>query len=329
MKNKYRWGIMATGAIARHFAEALTVTDHGQLFAVASRNQERAKAFAERYGATRSYGSYQALIEDPEVDIIYIATPHDQHYPLSKACLEAGKAVLCEKPVTMHAGQFDALSQMANERNCFYMDALWTRFLPTIGKTLDLLPQIGPIRSIHADFGFKANFDPQSRLFNPLLGGGSLMDIGIYPVFLALLILGYPDEIRADAVFGSTGVDESLSAIFRYKSGALATLRSTFLADTKTEAEIAGELGTIYIHPRWHMPSHIELKKRGRNPEFYHFIYRKNGYEYEAEECMRCLDKSMVESSQLPHSFTSQLMKALDGIREKVGLVYPDSIMRM
>ena len=329
MKEFYRWGILATGSIARHFAEALTATENGILYAVASRDFHRAAEFVQPYPAEKTYGSYLELIKDPLVDIIYIATPHHQHYPLTRLCLENGKAVLCEKPITMNAAQYAALSQLAKERNCFYMDALWTRFLPTIGKVLDLLPQIGPVRMIHADFGFKATFDPNSRLFDPGLGGGSLMDIGIYPVFLALLILGFPDRIQANGIIGSTGIDESMAAIFTYSGGALASLNSTLLTDTKTEAAIYGEQGTIYIHPRWHMPSSVELKKRGREPEYFHFVYRRNGYEYEAEECMRCLDKGLIESPMLRHSFTLSLMQALDAIRDEIGLDYPRAIMAL
>jgi predicted dehydrogenase len=324
MAKHYRWGILGPGRIAHAFANALSVTEHGQLYGVASRKIERAIDFAKEFGAQKSYDSYQALIEDRDIDIVYIATPHHLHYPLSKSCIENGKHVLCEKPITINSRQFITLSHLAHKKNVFYMDALWTRFLPSIKKTLELLKEIGPVISIRADFGFKGAFSHESRLFNPALGGGSLLDIGIYPVFIVLLILGKPSRILTSAKIGETGVDESMAAIFAYDNGALANISSTFMADTQTEVEIACDKGTILIHPKFHMPSSVELQIRGKKTEIYEFTYHMNGYEYEAEEVMACLDKGLIESPKLNHEFTKILMETMDEIRVKNNLSYGD-----
>jgi predicted dehydrogenase len=322
MSNIYKWGILGPGKIAHEFARALSVTEQGKLWGVASRSMEKAQNFADQYAAPMVYASYDELIEDPEIDVIYIATPHHLHYPLSRTCIEKGKAVLCEKPIAINAKQFSSLSELAQDKNVFYMDALWTRFLPTIIKTEELLENLGEIISLRADFGFRADFDPQSRLFNPALGGGSLLDIGIYPAFLALLLLGYPDEVQSSAQIGKTGVDENMAMLLKYQKGALATLQSTLLADTKTEAEIACTGGTVIIHARFHMPTYLELRKRGEEAKFYRFDYRKNGYEYEAEEVMSCLDQGLIQSPKLNHGFTRELMNLLDEVREQNGLHY-------
>lgn len=319
---EYRWGILGPGKIAHQFAKALQVTDKGKLYAVGSRNLNRAETFANQYGASKTYGSYTELIHDPEVDVIYIATPHHLHYSLSKECIRNQKPVLCEKPITINAAQFQELSQLAKKNEVFYMDALWTRFLPTIVKTMELLEDLGPIKTVRADFGFNASYDPDSRLFNPELGGGSLLDIGIYPVFLVLLLLGEPEKIQSTASLSPTGVDESMAALFTYNNGTLATLYSTFGANTKTEAEIACEKGTIIINSRFHEPSSIEIIK-DQNTERFTFDYRSNGYEYEAEEVMRCLDQNLIESPSLDHAFTLRLMKILDVIREQNQIIYP------
>lgn len=322
MNKEYKWGILGPGKIAHEFAQALSVTANGKLWGVASRSLDRAKEFAAQYKAPKSFGSYEALINDPEIEVIYIAAPHHLHYPLSKSCIEKGKALLCEKPICINAVQFKTLSTLARKKQVFYMDALWTRFLPTLLKTEELLQDLGDIISLRADFGFRATYDPNSRLFNPELGGGSLLDIGIYPVFLAQLLLGTPSNIQSAAIMGSTGVDESMASVLRYENGALASLQSTFRADTKTEAEIACTGGSIIIHGKFHMPSYLELRKRDEEKVFFHFDYRKNGYEYEAEEVMRCLDLELWESPRLNHHFTHQLMHTLDCIRAQIGLHY-------
>lgn len=324
MQKKYNWGILGPGNIAHKFADALSVTENGVLYAVGSRDSGRAREFADKYGAVEAYGSYDEVIGDEQVEVVYIATPHNRHYELTKKCLEAGKAVLCEKPITINAGQFEELVTLARKKKVFYMDALWTRFIPTIVKAKELIDsgRIGEIKAVKADFGFRTDYNPKGRLYNPELGGGTILDIGIYPVFLSLLILGYPDTVKAAAVIGKTGVDESCSMAFSYKNGAVANLLSTFLADTETSAEICGTKGKIFINRLWFMPSTLTLVTGDREKEDFTFETRMNGYEYEAEEVMKCLDQGKTESGILPLDFTMQLMKLLDAVRKEVGVQY-------
>lgn len=326
MSKKYNWGIIGPGNIAHQFAKALSVTENGVLYAVGSRDSGRAGEFAMEYGALQSYGSYDELIEDENVEVVYIATPHHRHYELSKKCLEAGKAVLCEKPITINAGQFDELISLARKNKVFYMDALWTRFLPTVQKTMELIEagKIGEVRAVKADFGFKTEFHPAGRLYNPEMGGGSILDIGIYPIFLSLLVLGYPATIKAASVIGETGVDESCSMSFSYKNGAIANLLSTLRVNTDTSAEICGTRGRIYINRLWFKPSSLTLVIDGQKQEEQSFETRMNGYEYEAEEVMKCLNEGKTESDLLPLDFTMQLMKLLDAVRNEAGVKYKE-----
>ncbi len=326
MSKKYNWGILGPGKIAHQFAKGLSVTSQGVLYAVGSRDSGRAGDFAMEYGALESYGSYDELIHDEKVDIIYIATPHHRHYELTKKCLEAGKAVLCEKPATINARQFSELAELSRKKKVFYMDALWTRFLPTITRTMEYIREgaLGEVKVVTADFGFKTEFHPSGRLFNPEMGGGSILDIGIYPVFLSLLVLGVPEKIKAVSVIGETGVDESCSMAFSYRSGAAANLLSTFLAHTPTSAVISGTSGRIVINSRWFRPSSLTVLREGREPEEITFKTRMNGYEYEAEEVMRCLEAGKTESDLLPLDFTLQLMQLLDAVREEAGVKYQE-----
>ncbi len=324
--HKIRWGILAPGHISRGFVAGLKVAEGAELYAVASRSYERAAAFAHEFGFQKVFGSYQELADDPDVEVIYIATPHHLHFENALLCLQKGKPVLCEKPFTINSKQLEILVKTARENKIFLMEAIWTRFLPGIEKTLELIRegQIGDIKILNADFGFKADYNPESRLFNPFLGGGSLLDIGIYPVFLSLLLLGYPKEIQAVAIKAPTGVDESVSISLSYDSGALASLHCTFATFTTTDANIYGDKGTIQIKHQWFRPAGIVVSRHDESPEELVFPAKANGYEYEAEEVMRCLKKGIKESPLLGLGFSLQLMKLLDAIREKCNIVYPD-----
>ncbi|MCB0556904.1 MAG: Gfo/Idh/MocA family oxidoreductase [Phaeodactylibacter sp.] len=325
MTKTYNWGIIGPGKIAHKFAQGIDKLPDARLHAVASRSEERARAFARQYGAPHFYGNYEDILSCPDLDAVYIATPHTSHHENTLMCLRVGIPVLCEKPFAMNARQVQEMIATAREHNTFLMEALWTRFLPTTLKTLELISNgaIGQVLSVKADFGFKADFDPQGRLFNPALGGGSLLDIGIYPVFLALLILGKPDTLKALARIGSTGVDEECGILFQYENGCMAHLHSTILARTKTEAFIYGELGAIHLHTRWHEPTSMSLVHNDGRPEDFRFDWKTNGYAYEAQEVMRCLEQGLKESPILPLSFSLDLMELLDAIRREIGLTYP------
>ncbi len=322
MKPTYKWGILGPGKIAHKFAQGLSVTEKGKVHAVGSRSINRAKEFAGQYGANKYYGSYEELIMDDELDIIYIATPHHLHYELTKKCFDHGKNVLGEKPICINSRQFEELRIYAKERNLFYMDAVWTRFHPIIKKSLELVPEIGEIKTIKADFGFKANYDPTSRLFNPEYGGGTILDIGIYTILMPLLFLGKPDKITANAIIGETGVDNSTAMILSYNNGAIASLLSTFMTDTSTEAEISGTKGKIIFHSRFFMTSKLTLLINDQEPREINMEFKMNGYEYEAEEVMDCLDKGLIESPLLPLSFTADLMNIMDEVRSQVGVKF-------
>jgi len=321
-----RWGIMAPGKIAHKFVSGLQDIPEAELYAIGSRSAERAGTFAQQYGAAKSYGSYKELAEDPDVDIIYIASPHPAHYENALMCLEHGKAVLCEKPFTMNLRQLEHLVDVARTNKVFLMEALWTRFLPTIEKILEIRDsgKLGTIRFINADFGFKGVYDPSNRLFNPELGGGALLDIGIYVVFLANLLLGNPPEITATSQIAETGVDASTSMIFSYADGQIANLSCTYMANTPIQADIIFEKGIIHIDPKWFTPTSLHISAEEGSKEHFQYEEKSNGYQYQAMECMRCLDAGMTESTLMSLDFSLNLIKTLDRIREICGIRYPD-----
>lgn len=320
----YNWGIIGLGRIAHKFAKDLQVAEHMKLHAVASRSEERAKQFAEQYNAPHYYDSYEALMDCPDLDVVYIATPHHAHHTCAIMCLNHKIPVLCEKPFAMNSEQVAQMIETARANDTFLMEALWTRFLPTTLEILQLIEAdtIGKVLSVKADFGFNAPYNPESRLFNPELGGGALLDIGIYPVFLALLVLGKPDQIKAMASFGTTGVDEDCGILFNYDNGAMAHLHATFRVKTKTEAFIYGEKGTIHIHSRWHEPSWFSVIDDSGRPSNHHFDYNNTGYLYEALEVVKCLEEGKKESDLLPLSFSQDLINLLDRIRMEAGINY-------
>jgi len=324
MTKKYNWGIIGPGRIAHKFAHDLNLLPQANLLAVASRSEERARGFALQYGADHYYGSYQEIVNCPDLDVVYIATPHIGHCESTLLCLDAGISVLCEKPFAMNSREVQLMVDRSRQQGVFLMEAIWTRFLPTIEKAIELIAvgEIGQVKSVKADFGFKAKFDPEGRLFNRALGGGALLDIGIYPVFLALLILGKPDQTQALAQIGKTGIDEEIGMLFSYNSGQMAHLHASVQVNTKTEAFIYGDEGVIQIETRWHAPSTLSLWRYGERPKTFPFDYRGNGYEYEAEEVMRCLEMGQIESTKLPLSFSQDLITLLDDLRGQIGLSY-------
>ena len=324
MKNKIRWGIIGTGWIADKMAEALTVVEDATLAAVASRAKGKSEEFARRHGVAASYGSYEEVAVDPDIDVIYIATPHPYHCANTLMCLRNGKAVLCEKPFAMNEREVLQMISTAREHGVFLMEAFWTRFLPSMDKVLELVASgvLGEVRHIKSDFGAVTGFDPNHRAFNKSLGGGSLLDIGSYPVFLTLLLWGEPDQISAVPHIGSTGVDESLALTFKYGDGRIATLFSSFTVNSTVESHICGTKGRLKLNRWWHCPVPLELTKGEEQPETIQFDYVGNGYNYEAEEVVRCLRSGRKESDILPLDFSLRLIRLLDRIRKEMGLVY-------
>lgn len=321
---KINWGIIGPGRIAHKFAKDLASLPDAKLFAVASRSLDRAQAFARQYDAPHAFGSYEEIVNCSGLDVVYIATPHVRHHDNTLLCLRNRIAVLCEKPMAINPREVQAMIFEAQKQDTFLMEAIWTRFIPSHLKMWELINQgvIGKVLSVKADFGFKPHYQPDGRLFNKELGGGSLLDIGIYPVFLALNLLGKPDDIQALAQIGETGVDEEVGILFKYDSGEMAHLHSTIRSETKSEAFIYGEKGTIYLHSRWHEASTLSLLLPNERPRYYNFEYNALGYRYEAEEVMRCLRAGKKESDALPLSFSADLMDLLFSIRHQVGLKY-------
>lgn len=319
-----RWGILSTGNIASKFAEGLAVLDDAQLVAVGSRSQGSADAFGDTYHVPNRHASYEALANDPDVDAIYIGTPHPFHKENALLCIEAGKAVLLEKPFTLNAADTQIVIDAARAKGVFLMEAMWMRFTPGMRRILDLIAggAIGEVRMVQASFCFRKEFDPQQRLFNPDLGGGSLLDVGIYPATLASLVLGHPQTIQSAAHMGSTGVDEQAAMLFTYANGALATLTSGVRTHSRQEAQIAGTEGVIRIAYPWWTPERFTLT-RGTETAHYELPFDANGYEYEAAEVNACLRAGKLESNLRPLDETLAVMQTLDTIREQWGLRYP------
>ena len=325
MQKTYKWGIIGLGKIAHKFAKDLVQIPNAKLHAVASRTLEKAKTFASEYEVANFYGSYEEMVLQAELDAIYIATPHVFHHENTLLCLQNKVAVLCEKPFAMNTGEVKEMIDTAISNDTFLMEAFWTRFLPSTLKVLEIIEegQIGDVLSIKADFGFKAAANPSGRMYNINLGGGSLLDIGLYPVFLALLILGKPNKVKAFGKIGKTKIDEECNMLFQYDEGRSAILNSTILYDTPTEAYIYGTKGMIHIPRRWHESDNFTLHVEGQSSKEFAFEYNCKGYQYEAEEVIRCLSAGKKESDTLPLSFSMDLMRLLDEIRKEINLVYP------
>jgi len=329
---KIRWGILGTGRIARIFAADLLLLDDCELVAVGSRNQAGADDFAKQFPVKYAHASYEELAQNPEVDVIYIATPHNLHHENTLLCLNNDKAVLCEKPFAMNTRQTLEMINLAMERKVFLMEALWTRFLPHYTKTKELIAEgkLGEIRSILINFGFKPVPPVNRRLFEPELGGGTLMDIGIYNVFMAMSILGKPDHIEATMTPASTGVDEQCAITFKYDNCAIAQLFSTFSSNLATEADICGSEGRIRLTSRFYEPStQVEYYPGRVDSREVVEVHKRNGtgYLYEAIHVNDCLRMGLIESPTLSFANTIELMETLDKIRAIIGVKYPADIV--
>lgn len=323
----YKWGIIGCGKIASKFAESITIVPDATLHAVASRTLSKAQAFGDTHGAAICYGSYEELVQDKALDAVYIATPHVFHKDNTLMTLAAGIPTLCEKPMAMNEKQVASMVKAARENKVFLMEAIWTRFIPAMQFLMQLIDDgtIGELKMVRADFGFNAPFDDTKRIYNRDLGGGALLDVGIYPIFLSKLLLGNPQSILASAVMASTGVDESCAMVFKYDdNNQMAILDASIGVSTAIEAWIYGTKGKIHIHNRFHQPKKITLYDVDRNLiNDFDVPYIGNGYAYEIEEVQRCLAAGKTESDLLPLSFSLELIKIMDEVREICGIVYP------
>ena len=324
MASKIRWGIVGPGHIAHSFAKDLRLIEDGELTAVASRSLDRADEFADEYGAEHRFGSYQELFESDVADVLYIATPHTSHCEMTIEALNNGKAVLCEKPMGVDADQVKMMIAAAKKNDAFLMEALWSRFNPSIVKVKKLIEdgKIGDVAYLNANFGFYGlDRDEDSRVLNPDLAGGSLLDIGIYPIFLAYLILGKPDNIEAASLFYKTGVEVQTSMIFEYPH-AQATLASGLRSTMQMRAEIAGSKGSAFLHDRWHETQGYSLEIDGKMEDF-DLPTKGKGYSHEIEEVHDCLRKGKLQSEKWSWQNSLDLVNLLDEVRNITGTTFP------
>lgn len=317
------WGIIGAGKIAAKFATDLNTVPNSNLYAIASRNIEKAKVFAQEFNAYVAFGSYEELALDPNIDAIYVATPHSFHKAHTILCLNQHKPVLCEKPFAMNLKEVEDMIQLSKQNKTLLMEAMWTIFLPHYQYTQELIKNkhYGEVLKLEADFGFHPVYDETSRVFDKSVGGGSLLDIGIYPVFAALSTLGKPNTIDAKAEFFASGGDSECEIIFHYDN-AKAFLKSTLLEETKTEAIFHCENGTIKIKGRFHEPSSVVLIDRHGNTETKTFNYKTIGFSYEIAHFNQLIRDHKTESHIMSFEKSRQLISTLDDIRKLIDLVY-------
>jgi predicted dehydrogenase len=323
-----RWGILGCGRIAGKFAEDLGRVVDGRLHAVASRDRHKAEAFAQAHGAAIALEGYESLAAHPEVDAIYVATPHAMHHDDTILCLTQGKPVLCEKAFAINSQQAARMIDLARERKVLLMEAMWTKFLPHYRLTMDRIRSgdLGEIRHLRADFGFIPADPVPQRLFDPALGGGTLLDIGIYNVFLALSVLGRPGDIEARMTPAPTGVDLECAITFHYNNGATAQLFSTFRSNLATEADIAGEKGRLHLTTRFYEPSATIQWYPGRPDTGMTLPVDGEpgwGYQHEIRHFQDCLRQGLTESPVMTHADTLEMMDVMDTIRRVAGIRYP------
>ncbi|MFG1605713.1 Gfo/Idh/MocA family protein [Actinoplanes sp. NPDC049265] len=318
-----RWGILSTGGIAESFASDLALVDGAKLAAVGSRTLESATRFAERHGFARAHGSWAELAADPEVDVVYVATPHAQHEAAALQCLRAGKAVLCEKPMTLDLASSAQLVQEARAHNAFLMEAMWMRCNPVIREVAELIEQghIGRVTAVHADFGIQGPFPATHRLRAPSLGGGALLDLGVYPIHFAHLFLGAPASVQSWARLTPEGVDETTGLLLGYDSGAVAALTCSINGASANGATITGESGRIDIPDGFWAPRGFSVTRAG-STETHARDYEGLGYRFEAAEVQRCLDAGLLESPLVPIATTLEIMTLMDMVREQIGVAY-------
>jgi predicted dehydrogenase len=321
-----RWGVAGPGGIAVRFANAMQHCADGQIIAAASRSRERADAFADRFRVPTRYDDYGALAEDPDVDAVYVATPHSRHETDATLYLLAGKHVLCEKPFALDAAQVRRMTAAAQASGRFCMEAMWSRFLPAYRVLADLLDagRIGNPLFAEADFGFRRPMDSTHRLFDRALGGGALLDLGIYPLQLADLVFGRPDRIVADAVLGETGVDEQVAAILHHPAGGLAVVKAATRVTLACTARIAGTDGTIDLSAFMHHPDEVRVtSSRGAEAEVIDTRFDGEGLRFEIDEVHRCVVEGLTESPTWPLAKTLELAETMDAIRDQIGVTYP------
>lgn len=322
---KFNWGILGPGRIAHEFARGSQVIEGANLYAVASSKIERAQEFADQYGGAKTYNSYEALVNDPEVDGVYIATPHRFHFENVMLCLNAGKPVLCEKPLTVNANETRELIKTSRAKNVFLMEALWTRYLPIYSVIRQWLDEkaIGDISLMVGTFGFNAPKEKDDRWQNPELAGGTLLDMGIYPIAISQWVMqSQPKSFAAMAHIGETGVDELTTFSLKYENNAISQSHSSFLSNHVNDFWIYGSKGHIRIHPNFWGSTKATLTVHDQDVTVSKPL-RAGGFEYQTEEAMRCIRAGLLESPGMSHADTLANMELMDSIRAQIGLKYP------
>ncbi|MEO6300916.1 MAG: Gfo/Idh/MocA family oxidoreductase [Paracoccaceae bacterium] len=325
MAEKIRWGILATGWIAELFVKDLLLTKH-HVTAVGSRSQDSANRFAKEFGIKTAHGSYEALAADPNVDIIYIATPHPQHVAAAKLALNAGKHILVEKPFAINAIEAAEIVDLANAKGLIVLEAMWTRFLPHMRRIRQIIADgtIGEVRSITADHRQKLSDDPKHRLNALELGGGALLDLGIYPISFIWDILGKPVSIKASASFRETGADAQVATIFHFATGAIATTLSSSDSAGPNRASVVGTKGRIDIDQVWYSPTTFRVYGSDNAlVETYDGAVEGRGMQFQADEAERLINAGLTAGEIMPPAQTVAIMRTLDEIRAQIGLKYP------
>ncbi|AKJ28232.1 Gfo/Idh/MocA family protein [Caldimonas brevitalea] len=324
-----RWGLLGTGYICSEMAKALALVPDARLAAVGSRDLERAQAFVEPHALAhpdvRVHARYQSLVDDPQVDVVYIGTPHSEHAAAARLALTAGKPVLCEKPFTLNRNEAVGLVALARERGLFMMEAMWTRFIPAVAEAKRLVDagEIGEVVSVQADFGVASTLPPKHRVFNPALGGGALLDLGVYPLALASYFLGPVSAAQAVAQLGTTGVDVHTLFNLRHARGGLSQGLCSLRTPTPCQATVYGTAGRIDLQAPFFHSEHLTLVKPGQAPVERHLPRRGMGYAHQVAEVHRCLQQGWLESRVMPLDESVALMGWLDSMRAQIGLRYP------
>ncbi|MBD8043202.1 Gfo/Idh/MocA family oxidoreductase [Arthrobacter sp. Sa2BUA2] len=328
-----RWGVVATGHIAGRVTEDIARLEDAVLQAVSSRSQSTAVDFADRFGFAASYyddpvrgKGYRQLFDDPDVDVVYIASPHAQHYELTREALEAGKHVLCEKSITINAAELTDLLEVAAHNGVFLMEAVWTRFLPCINRLWEILSsgELGTIHWVQADLGFPAPYDPASRLWDPAAGGGALLDLTVYPLTLAVGALGFPHSVQATGSLNQDGVDAQNALTLNYASGAQAQLTSSLLSSGPRTATISGSEGWVRTGAPLHNPVELHVQQHLGQARVERFQQVGNGYTYELREVTRCIQEGLQESPTMPWADSLKTMQLFDEVRAQLGVHYPN-----
>ena len=325
MAQKIHLGIIGTGNMAHEFARGVYHAGNIELVAVASRSRQAAERFAHEFDVPKYFPDYAALAADPGIDLVYISTPHSCHFENSLLCLEHGKGVICEKPFTINAREANLLIEKARAKRLFLMEAMWSRYIPAIVRLRDLLAQnaIGRVQLMIAGGAFMPDFDPESYLFRPDLGGGVLLDAGVYLVSMASMIFGSPGKILAAGSLGSSGVDEHDAIVLQHENAALASLYVSLRGRASPDITLLGDRGKIHVHPPLFAPRALTLSMYGQPDEVLQLPFEGNGYQFEAMAAADCILRGQTESAVMPLDETLSIMRTMDEIRRQLALKYP------